>query len=274
LSITIENPTWDGLTIECRRRRRCRDEKTLPSGAKVRRDPDKPDYFGWVTCPVGGPGCKGTRYVRITASAKGVCRPCSKRQHTKDVTVYDWPTTPDGPPGPPIAHILYSREDSRQRQVPVKYLLCQHTQILKGVGARLALHLDGRIRFPKHCRSCKRNPDAFLAAVEAARSAVKRPSGNGQGNGNGEKQGRGGAHHVIWDSDKRAHFLTHYEECLKKIQNKDPDLPEEVRKAAGMRGNKPSDVARNYAARLCKVPSNDYLQRVLAQARRERGESV
>lgn len=180
LSLTIENPKWDELTIKCRRRRRCRDEERLPNGAKLRRDPDKPNYYGWVTCPVGGLGCKGTRYIHIGASVKGVCIPCSKRQHTQDVTVYDWPATSGGPPGPPIAKILYSQENSRQRQVPVKYLLCQHTQILKGVGARLALHIDERKRFPKHCRLCRLNPDAFLAAVEAARASTAMPSGDGR----------------------------------------------------------------------------------------------
>jgi hypothetical protein len=95
-------------------------------------------------------------------------------------------------------------------------------------------------------------------------------NGDGQKNGDAEKKQRGGARNVKWTPELRARFLANYEEVLGKIQKRDPSLPEDVLHTASLRGNKPSEIARDYAANRLSVKSGDYLQRVLAQARREK----
>jgi hypothetical protein len=94
---------------------------------------------------------------------------------------------------------------------------------------------------------------------------------NGQKNGGAEKKQRGGAHNVKWTPELRARLLTIYEEILLKVRNRDSSLPKDVIHKASLRGNKPSDVALEYAALCLKVESNEYLRRnVLPEARKER----
>jgi hypothetical protein len=60
---------------------------------------------------------------------------------------------------------------------------------------------------------------------------------------------------------------------LPKVQKLDPSLPENVRNEAGLRGNKPSEVALSYAAHLIGAKPSSYLETVLTQAKEE-AESV
>jgi hypothetical protein len=50
--------------------------KELRVGGKVRLDPTNPRR-GWVTCPIGGPNCEGTRNRQFSVGATGNCMPCS-----------------------------------------------------------------------------------------------------------------------------------------------------------------------------------------------------
>jgi hypothetical protein len=57
------------------RKRKIPAIKVLRSGVKARRDPNNPQR-GWVTCPVGGPGCEGERYIQLNSECTGRCRTC------------------------------------------------------------------------------------------------------------------------------------------------------------------------------------------------------
>lgn len=113
-----------------------------------------------------------------------------------------------------------------------------------------------------------------IAAWVLKGGATQTQNNNVQKNESTEKQSRGGARNIKWTCERRATFLATYEDVLRKVQTADSSLPEDVRQQASLRGNKPSDVARDYAARLLCATSGDYLQRVLAQARKERASAV
>jgi len=76
-----------------------------------------------------------------------------------------------------------------------------------------------------------------------------------------------------WTEKLRADFLNLYERVLKQVQKRDTQLPATVLRKADLRGNRPSDVARSYAAKLFEVPDSEYLPTVLRQARKERSNS-
>ncbi len=112
---------------------------------------------------------------------------------------------------------------------------------------------------PFYCEKCL--GETRSANLKKAWAALK---------GSGQKNTHGGARRVDWTPERRAAFLACYEEILQKVQKQDDSLPEGVRKQASLKGNKPCEVARDYTAQLLGVTPSDYLQRVLAVARRER----
>jgi hypothetical protein len=81
-----------------------------------------------------------------------------------------------------------------------------------------------------------------------------------------------GGRTAYWTPELRKSFLELYEATLKIVKAGSSELPEGLRSKASLRGIKPSDIAREYAAKLFGVTSNEYLLRVLKQARRERRE--
>jgi hypothetical protein len=87
----------------------------------------------------------------------------------------------------------------------------------------------------------------------------------------GLKEDARGGSEGKWTEEERAEYLEKYETVLRQIKDKSPDLPPEILEKRKLRGEKPSDIAREYAAELLGKPVNDYLHRVLTQARRERG---
>lgn len=104
-----------------------------------------------------------------------------------------------------------------------------------------------------------------------------------------ELRGRGGRN-ACWTQERRADILTHYERVLLQIRNareiyrrncKDkgwrtkvteayPELSNSVIDKLPLRAFQPSDIAREHVAEVFGVPANEYLRKVLKQARRER----
>jgi hypothetical protein len=114
---------------------------------------------------------------------------------------------------------------------------------------------------PKHTKS----ELALGRPIAAHGNNLRRDSG-------AEKGQWGGARNVKWTLEKEDRFLKLYEEMHTKIKGKDASIPEEVRSQLLLTGNQPSDVARDYAAQLLGVESNDYLRTVLTRARARRKE--
>ncbi len=86
-----------------------------------------------------------------------------------------------------------------------------------------------------------------------------------------EKGTWGGERKTYWTKERRQDLLTLYEETLKRIKEKDSGLPEEIKAKLRLRGNKPSEIALEYAAMDFKDASIEYLRRdVLTKARQER----
>jgi hypothetical protein len=106
--------------------------------------------------------------------------------------------------------------------------------------------------------------------VIALHADAQNGNGNGQRSGGAEKKQRGGARNVKWPPALCARYLAIYEEVHPLVKRRDPSLPKAVLHEASLRGNKPSEVARDYAASLIGVNPGDYLQRVLAKARQKR----
>lgn len=73
-----------------------------------------------------------------------------------------------------------------------------------------------------------------------------------------------------WNGERRAKFLELYEDIHKKVKAKSSDLPTNIQAKFSLRGEKPSDIACQYAAELFDIPFSDYLPHVLTEARRER----
>jgi hypothetical protein len=158
----------------------------------------------------------------------------------------------DGPNGTQGTEVgLDRREDGA---VPIKYR-CGGEEFLP-VKVAFKYKSDwerGVGKFPPRCPKCRLDPDFHDQK-------------------NGTRGKHGGAHNVIWNPELRAELLAIYEDMLKKIRDKDSSLPKELRDKASLRGNRPGDVALDYAAEHLKVKSNEYLRRtVLPEARRERG---
>lgn len=87
----------------------------------------------------------------------------------------------------------------------------------------------------------------------------------------GAEKKRGGSRNVKWTAISRAELLRCYEELLSKIKKMDETLSDDVKEKLKLRGNKPSDIALDYAAECLNVEPNEYLRRtVLPEARRER----
>jgi len=114
------------------------------------------------------------------------------------------------------------------------------------------------------------NSPLFKQFISEQFGGSAKGNGDGQKNGSAAKKSRGGAHNVKWTPELRARFLALYQSVLEKVQRADPSLPEDVRARALLRGNKPSEVARDYAAQTLGVKRNDYLEQVLIKARAER----
>ncbi len=139
------------------------------------------------------------------------------------------------------------------------------------------------------CPFHKRNHRAY-AEMLRARASSEAENSNRQESGNSgpviqlepqeqnrvrrktqSKDARGGAHNVKWTPELRAQLLIRYEDLLLKIKENDQTLPQGVRDKIKLRGNKPSDIALDYAASQLNVKSSEYLRRtVLPEARRER----
>jgi hypothetical protein len=258
---------WSGRCKPCRQRASVAtlSPTLVVNGIKVRRDPARSGY-GWITCPDSiGPDCLKESYVKLNLAAyktgrrTGRCKPCGyfRRSGGRGDKL---PLT-----GAPV--FLDQRRGDR---VPVK---CVYAVPENEGGICGTVHETNikslRRRWDYATGFCPRhetlryggNSDTYCAAVRALvlGASVPRPPHQ-----------RGGARNVKWTPDLRAQFLAIYEAVLEKVQNRDSSLPERVRHQASLRGNKPSDVARHYAAESFGAKSGDYLQRVLAQARRER----
>ncbi len=82
-------------------------------------------------------------------------------------------------------------------------------------------------------------------------------------------RGRGGSE-GWWNEERRAEFLELYDDVLKKVKAKSPNLPAHIQAKFSLRGEKPSDIACEYAAELFGITHSVYLPRVLTQAREER----
>jgi hypothetical protein len=166
-------------------------------------DPEKPaspraqficaNFVNNKGCPL--PDGKSYYWVSTLYDPKwhGFCRACAKvwlrnqGRPTTDPILYGWPETPGGPPGLPLAQILYSQEGVRG--VPVKYLggcRCAHTVFMtrRSVKTQVLLHRNGQKEFSKRCRGCFFNPEALLEQAQ---------NSNGQNNEVAEKRGRGRA---------------------------------------------------------------------------------
>jgi hypothetical protein len=192
---------------------------------------------------------------------RGLCQNCLSKQPSPRKIIEDL-FLHDGPDGKSTA-IHYSRREEPGR-VSVTYWRCGHTVTIgrEAVSAKLRAHRAGKRPWPSICYPCALNPEALLQSTTV--------NGNGQKNGGAVNKQRGGARNVKWPPALCARYLAIYEEVHPKVKRRDPSLPEDVLNEALLRGNKPSEVARDYAARLMGVNPGDYLQRVLAKARQEK----
>jgi hypothetical protein len=155
-----ESLDWDGLNKACRRQYfldGLLDEVQLSGGAKYRRDPTNPKY-GWVTCPVSGPGCEGERYVSgVTNNITGRCKTCSyalRRKHTGVIA------HPSG------AHVLYDERDPGHRYRRA-FICANPTNNPRCLGKSFAYTWDFRNpRWHGLCREClsaRPNPQKITA---------------------------------------------------------------------------------------------------------------
>lgn len=149
------------------------------------------------------------------------------------------------------------KSPDEQGRILVTYLTCKDT---RWVSREKAATLNTIPPKQGICSEC-RNDSVRL---------TERLAGNGQKNEDSEKKQWGGARNVKWTPELSAKYLATYEDVHTKVKANDASLPADVIHKASLRGNKPSDIARDYAADLLGVKSGDYLQRVLARARRER----
>lgn len=174
----------------------------------------------------------------------------------------------------PLVKIYF--KDKKDGKVSVEFLsdLCGHKLPMPvgSVRTRVSQHNVGVKESSDMCRSCFEHPS------ERAKDLVQRLAQNGDGNGDGNgneqmteaKDGRGGAHNVKWTPEREEEYLTCYEEVLPKIKKKDSNIPAEVLAKLLLPRVQPSDVAREYAAQLLEVESNEYLGTIITRARKRR----
>jgi hypothetical protein len=166
--------------------------------------------------------------------------------------------------------LRFTQEDV-QGQVLIEYEVCGCSRYAPRQTALAYLHafeVQG-LRVRGMCAEHVKDPFALLE-----KRIAEAMNGNGQKNGGAVKKQRGGARNVKWSPERRAQLLTTYKNVLPKVQNIDPSLPEDVRRDATLRGNKPSEVALSYAARLIGVEPTSYLETVLTKAKDEEAESA
>jgi hypothetical protein len=234
---------------------------------------DEPNIKCWIVCPNpdGNSEClgryQGWKYNWYREEASCLCENCltlpgrghRARQILKDRDLNDGPDYYKSG-----TKILYSLPRELYGMIAVRHWLCGHDIAFKErtLTQLLNQRKRGKYQFSPRCsRACTEiAPDVLRAMVG---------DGNGQKNGGAAKKQRGGAHHVKWTPALRATYLTVYKDVLLKIRNNDPSLPAEILREASLRGNKPSDIARDYAAHLVGVESSSYLERVLVVARKE-----
>jgi predicted RNA-binding Zn-ribbon protein involved in translation (DUF1610 family) len=133
---------------------------------------------------------------------------------------------------------------------------------LPGCGKQNKFHFD-TTRKPGFIGLCK--PGKKGHTRDEIASFFLSLAAGGQQDGGGEKAGR-----KKWTNDGEDKFLSLYETVLKRIHDQDPTLPGDVKELLKLRNVKPSDVARDHAARLFGVEPNEYLIKVLGRARQRR----
>lgn len=251
-------PTKTGLCWSCHRsasRVKVEDEK-LPSNSIIHWGERNPSNRKRAMITCGGCGVKREGGIPKEKDRHGLlvglCEECERKARTKNQNKKDG--LDEKLPSGSIIH--WGEADPKNpNRAPVSCCIC---------GKKRVTTVQKRKGWTGICFE-HRGAASLLAIIETATQ-----NSNGQKNGSAEKKQRGGAHNVKWTPQLRSRFLNAYEDVLTMIQNDDSSLPERVRRQASLRGNKPSDVARSYAARLLQIDETSYLEQVLIAARRER----
>jgi hypothetical protein len=242
-----------------------------PSGATLlldERDPADQRNRAAFECANAGqyPDClaKSFGWLQLfkTPTWPGLCKHCmSNRPPLRKIA--DDLILMNGSGGTEGTRFLFSQEDD-QEMVPVVYGGCGCTRRV------LRQHIIQQYRkgtyWPKVCRECRNNP---VRLIERLTHGARDKSFE-QKTGNASKKQWGGDRRKVWTPDRSGEFLELYDEVYEKVKKKDPDLPEDVRYRLSLRGNKPADVALDYAAELFEIRPSSYLVRVLTEARREK----
>lgn len=103
---------------------------------------------------------------------------------------------------------------------------------------------------------------------------VQNNNGHNEAEVSAKKQSHGGARHIKLTADQKEEFVSRYDEVLPKIRKRDLTISSDVLARLALPGNSPSDVARDYIARLMGIESNDYLRTVITQVRKSRKQNA